>query len=316
MGKLGNALHMLVLLRSRGRMKIIELAEQLEVSERMIRIYKDEFEKAGIYIHSKQGKDGGYYLDDETLTFNLGLDESEISSFLIAEEFLEKEDNYMFLKEYKRGVDKIKSVFKKNHRNNDSQYILKFSKPNVDLESERKKYFDIMNSIISRRKLKIKYFSLTSGLTERIIMPYVVVMYKGFWYCIGHCEMREEIRFFKLSRIRSYEVMEDNFEIPADFKLTDYIGHNSIFKDKLYKVKLRIKFPMSIIISERVWSEDQKIKFNKDDNSILFEATMSGLPEIKTWILSMGSYAEVIQPKGLYEEIKNEVKKLKNLYKD
>ncbi len=73
---------------------------------------------------------------------------------------------------------------------------------------------------------------------------------------------------------------------------------------------------MSIIVSERIWSEDQKITFNQKDNSILFEATMSGLPEIKTWILSMGSYAEIIQPKGLYEEIKNEVKKLKNLYKD
>ncbi|MCL0067497.1 WYL domain-containing protein [Peptococcaceae bacterium] len=244
------------------------------------------------------------------------MNEEEMFSFLAAEKFLEKDDNYIFLKAYKRGIEKIKSVFDKINEDCESQYILKFSRPNVDMEKERKKYFDILNSIISRRKLKIKYFSLTSGLTERIIMPYVVVMYKGFWYCIGHCEMREEIRFFKLSRIRSYEVMEDNFEIPADFKLTDYIGHNSIFKDKLYKVKLRIKFPMSIIISERIWSEDQKIKFNKDDNSILFEATMSGLPEIKTWILSMGSYAEVIQPKGLYEEIKNEVKKLKNLYKD
>lgn len=315
MSKLSNCLRMLILLKSRGEMKIKELAEILEVSERTIREYKNELEKARIYLLSEPGKNGGYYLDNNSFIFNLSLEEAEISSFLMAKEFLEKEDNFMFLKEYERGLDKIKAALERRYDDSDSQHIIKVSRPNIDLENEKKKYLDINSSIISRNKLKIDYFSINSGLAERIIRPYALFMYKGFWYCIGYCEMRGEIRDFKLSRIKSYELLKDTFDKPIDFKLSDYLGHNSIFKDKLYNIKLKIRFPMSIIVSERIWSENQKIIFNQEDNSILFEAVMTGLPEIKTWILSMGSYVEILEPKELKEEIKEEVKKLKDLYK-
>ncbi|WP_069650793.1 helix-turn-helix transcriptional regulator [Caloranaerobacter ferrireducens] len=315
MSKISNCLRMLILLKSRGKMKIKELAEILEVSERTIREYKNELEKARIYLLSEPGKNGGYYLDKNSFIFNLDLEEAEISSFLMAKEFLEKEDNFMFLKEYERGLDKIKAALERRYDDSESQHIIKVSRPNIDLENEKKKYLDISSSIISRNKLKINYFSINSGLAERIIRPYTLFMYKGFWYCIGYCELRREIRDFKLSRIKSYELLNDTFDKPIDFKLSDYLGHNSIFKDKLYSIKLKIKFPMSIIVSERIWSENQKIIFNQEDNSILFEATMSGLPEIKSWILSMGSCVEILEPKELKEEIKEEVKNLKDLYK-
>ncbi|WP_427340543.1 helix-turn-helix transcriptional regulator [Caloranaerobacter sp. DY30410] len=315
MSKLSNCLRMLILLKSRGKMKIKELAEILEVSERTIREYKNELEKARIYLLSESGKNGGYYLDKNSFIFNLDLEEAEISSFLMAKEFLEKEDNFMFLKEYESGLDKIKAALERRYDDGESQYIVKVSRPNIDLENEKKKYLDISSSIISRNKLKINYFSINSGLVERIIRPYALFMYKGFWYCIGYCELRGEIRDFKLSRIKSYELLKDTFDKPIDFKLSDYLGHNSIFKDKLYNIKLKIRSPMSIIVSERIWSENQKIVFNQEDNSILFEATMSGLPEIKSWILSMGSCVEILEPEELKEEIKDEVKKLKDLYK-
>lgn len=47
---------MIELLHGRGKMKISELAAELEVKERMIRIYRDELEKAGIYVESERGR--------------------------------------------------------------------------------------------------------------------------------------------------------------------------------------------------------------------------------------------------------------------
>jgi predicted DNA-binding transcriptional regulator YafY len=42
-----------------------ELSEKLEVSTRMIRVYKDEIEKAGIYIETIKGPYGGYVLNQD-----------------------------------------------------------------------------------------------------------------------------------------------------------------------------------------------------------------------------------------------------------
>ena len=63
MSKLSNALSMIEYLSSGRKYSINELAEKLEVSPRMIRVYKNEIEMAGIYIDTIKGPYGGYILN-------------------------------------------------------------------------------------------------------------------------------------------------------------------------------------------------------------------------------------------------------------
>lgn len=313
MSKLSNCIRMLILLKSKGKMKIKELAESLEVSERMVRVYKDELEKAGIYLLSERGQDGGYYLDESSFLFNLNLKEEELFSLQIAKDFLEKNDNFVMLKEYEKALHKINAATEFKKKEDKVQYFIRDSRTNANLDFEKKKYIDISSAIISGNKIKINYFSLNSKLAERIIRPYSLLIYKGFWYCIGYCELKNEIRDFKLLRIKQYKILDEKFEKPKNFNVKEYIGTNSIFNDRTYKVKLKIKYPTSIIVSEKVWGENQKVTFN-DDLSILFKAEMTGKPEIISWLLSMGSSVTIIEPEEIRNEIKKEVEKLKGLY--
>ncbi len=63
MSKISNVLTMIEYLSSGRKYSITELSEKLEVSPRMIRVYKDEIEKAGIYIDTIKGPYGGYVLN-------------------------------------------------------------------------------------------------------------------------------------------------------------------------------------------------------------------------------------------------------------
>lgn len=63
MSKISNVLMMLEYLSTGKKYSIEELSDKLEVSPRMIRIYKDELEKAGIYIDTIKGPYGGYVLN-------------------------------------------------------------------------------------------------------------------------------------------------------------------------------------------------------------------------------------------------------------
>lgn len=65
MSKLSNTITMLRLLQNGRKYSIKELSEQLEVSPRMIRNYKEELELAGIFIESLRGPYGGYYLNQD-----------------------------------------------------------------------------------------------------------------------------------------------------------------------------------------------------------------------------------------------------------
>ena len=63
MSKVSNAITLLELLQSGRKYSINELSTILEVSERMIRAYKEDLEKAGIYIDTIKGPYGGYVLN-------------------------------------------------------------------------------------------------------------------------------------------------------------------------------------------------------------------------------------------------------------
>lgn len=63
MSKISNVLLMIEYLSSGRKYSIKELSEKLEVSPRMIRVYKDEIEASGIYIDTLKGPYGGYVLN-------------------------------------------------------------------------------------------------------------------------------------------------------------------------------------------------------------------------------------------------------------
>ncbi|MCW6068523.1 WYL domain-containing transcriptional regulator [Clostridium sporogenes] len=316
MSKVGNVFKMLILLKSRGKMKINDIARELEVSERQVRRYKNDLEQAGIYIKYTSGKYGGYEYDEKDYLLELNLTEEENSVLFMALEQL-KYDNFIGYKDFELIVDKIN--FLKETENNksvaDVKYFVKNIKVNCNYEREKKIWIDINAAIITRNKIKIKYNSLNTGEKERIVRPYAVFQYKGSMYFVGYCELRQKIREFKISRIMSYEILSEKFERTYNFNFKEYMQDCfGIFKDEEIELKLKIKYPMSQIVKEKIWSDNQEI-IDIEDKSIIFKAKLRGITEIKSWILSMGQSVEVIAPSSLKRNVENEIEEMIKIYK-
>ncbi len=318
MGSIANTIKLYLILQSKGKVKIKELAEELEVDERTIRRYKDELEQANIYIDSEPGRYGGYYLYNDNYLMGLTLSQEEYLALMMINEELSR-SNHVVSRDYNSAIEKISVVYNVHHHNatgtNFSNYTVKKSKSNVNISEERKKLIDIHAAALTRNKVKIKYYSLSSGLSERIVHPYATIQYKGDLYFAGYCEKRQEIRDFKLCRIREYTVLDSKFPKNDNFNLEEYMKNCiGIIKGEKIDLKIQIFFPMAQIVKEKIFVDNQKITEYKDEGYIIYEATMEGLEEIKSWILSMGSYAKVLEPKFLQDEIKDEIKKIINIY--
>lgn len=314
MSKCSNVLMMLMLMRSRKKMKIEELADKLGVSKRMVREYKKELEELGIWIGSTRGRYGGYFIERDNNIYNLGVDEEDYSVLKMVEGYLKQEDSTLS-KDYEMILDKIKSTFNYDLNDNKLETYIMPARPNVDESLEREKYVDIREAVLESKKVRINYFSLSSGLKERVLQSYGIYTYQGFWYLVAYCELSKAIRDFKLVRIRKWEVLDDTFEKPNHFSLRDYFsGCIGLIKDEdRYEVMLKIDFPTSIKVSERNWVENQIITFN-DDNSIIFEAVMTGMDDIVHWVLSLGSAVEVLEPVELRERVREAAQKVWECY--
>ncbi|NEZ49547.1 WYL domain-containing protein [Clostridium botulinum] len=161
----------------------------------------------------------------------------------------------------------------------------------------------------------MKYRSSNKIVKERVVHPYKIFQYKSSIYLLAYCEYREEIRYFKLSRIEKFSILKEKFKINQELNLeidSDCLG---IFEGKEVNFKIEIKYPIAQTIKERIWGQNQVIVENESNNSIIFEAKMKDTEETKTWILGMGSSAVVLEPAEFVNKIKNELQETTKLYK-
>jgi predicted DNA-binding transcriptional regulator YafY len=110
------------------------------------------------------------------------------------------------------------------------------------------------------------------------------------------------------------EIMKERFEIPEDFSLSEFLKVPfGLFHGKPITVKLIFDKELSDYIQKRAWHPSQKIKELKDGR-LLLSMTASGKEEIKAWIFGFGPKAEVLSPKSLREEIKEDISKTLAFY--
>jgi len=296
-------------------MGVEEIARELEVSPRMVKEYKNDLEKAGIYIGSKLGRYGGYYIENKRSLDGLSLTQEELSALKMAKESI-RSGKYHYSTKFETLVSKILNV---QGHGEEVHYHNKTTSESEDvIQKEKRAWIDINLAIHNKKKIKMSYKSLKETgveIKERTVDPYGVFDYKGATYFYGYCNSAKDIRFFKLSRIMEYEITKETFDIKVDYNFDEVMDKSfGIYTDDVIDLKLKVYYPMSEIIREKQICKGQRIR-EIDDKTILFEAKMRGYTEIKTWVMGMGSSVEVLEPVGLKEDIQKEVEKIIALYK-
>lgn len=201
MSKIANMLNMVQILKDGKIHSLQSLAKELEVSVRMIRQYKVELEQTGIYIGSNTGKYGGYKLEQELNQIDIGLTQKEIN---ILEDRTLKLDN----KEEKDILLKIKEAYNKNKQKQDVKKLKNIQEQGEELTEI---YQAVRKAINEKRKMKITFYSVNSGITKRIIHPAELFEYLDDWYIAAFCELRNEIRLFKLEDIKEYKLLDEKY---------------------------------------------------------------------------------------------------------
>lgn len=78
-------------------------------------------------------------------------------------------------------------------------------------ESNEELYLIMKKAIRDRKKCLIKYNSETK-ITNRVIHPAELFKYLNDWYIVGFCELRKEIRTFKLKNLIEYKILDEKYE--------------------------------------------------------------------------------------------------------
>lgn len=199
MSKISNVITFLQYLSTGKKYSIQELSKKLEVSPRMIRVYKNELEKAGIYIDTIMGPYGGYVLNQSIrmpIRKFKKKDYELLENYIIQENDQDKKEKLILLK------DKIQGVYAGS----------KQEAIELNLKEETQSKFNLLTRAIKeRKKVKILYYSYNKGENERVICPAEMFLFQDGWYVAAFCLLKNDIRHFELKRIIKYELLEEKF---------------------------------------------------------------------------------------------------------
>ena len=204
MGKVSNAITMLELLSNNRKYSIKELAERLEISERMVRVYKQDLEKAGIYIDTISGPYGGYILSNNVLLPQRGFSKYDILLLNNSYELLKTDKNFNFKKEYEELINKVNGIYKSTKKKSGSTIL--------ETTNSKDKYNTLSKAIKAKKKVLINFISLDKDAKERIIHPCNLFLYNNEWYVSAFCELRSEIRHFSFHRITEIKLLEESYK--------------------------------------------------------------------------------------------------------
>jgi predicted DNA-binding transcriptional regulator YafY len=165
---------------------------------------------------------------------------------------------------------------------------------------------ELSMAILGRTTCRISYTSFSDkNIKENSyeINPLYFFERDGGLYVFVVVTHYNNIRLLAVERIKQIDLTEKTFEWPEDFDPEELL--NKAFGlnwDESFTAKIKFPASQARYIRERKWAEQQKID-EMSDGSIILTLETSGRYDIKRWVMSFGSDAELLEPNDLRDEI-------------
>ncbi|MCM2990339.1 YafY family transcriptional regulator [Bacillus safensis] len=223
MPKVDNLLAILWMLRSDKKITAKQISEKLEMNIRTVYRYIDTLSTSGVPIISEPGHNGGYSLLNNFIKAPLFFDFEEQTSLFHAAVFAE-EAGYYGGEALKRAISKLSKHSNQEQETKVNQHITSLEVINryssISLEPSLKK---LEKAIADAYTVKILYHkSGEKQLHYRCVDPYRMIYWNNKWYVIGFCHLRNEIRSFRVDRIESLILTENQFDQQENFSARDF----------------------------------------------------------------------------------------------
>lgn len=307
-----------MLLRSGQRQTALTLAEAVEVGERTIHndlaFLRDRFNAPIVWSKSK----GYYYSDPEWRLPSISLSKGELFALTLGAKMLEVYAGSAYAEELQSAIARLAERLPEqswvNLQELAEEKVLFRAGAELNLSPEI--WHNLEIACQRHHKVKIAYYTAgRNAHSERVIDPYVLHFSRNNPYVTGYCHLRQEVRWFRVDRIKALEILDETFEIDPAFDPKDHF--ELAFQHEVGGVPTSISIWFDAVtapyIRERRWHPTQQIE-EHPDGSLTLNFVARGLNEVKRWILFYGKGATALSPPELVELVRDEVIEMSQHY--
>jgi len=156
-------------------------------------------------------------------------------------------------------------------------------------------------------RVKLWYFVAHSRQnTQRVVEPYGLICKRHNWYLVAYCLNRQDLRVFRVDQITDiFPYASERYAYPADFSLKDFMAHSwGVINDgEVCRVRLSFNPAVANRVKNLIYHPSQVIEAELPDGGVVISFQVSGMAELKTWIMQWGEKVEVLEPDWLKADI-------------
>lgn len=175
--------------------------------------------------------------------------------------------------------------------------FLPFAPPSYAGQSEE--LDTIFHAVAELHPLECSCLETDGSWTRRRLRPYALIFYKDALHCLACDGESPEVRAHPLETIADIRcVVEERFELPADFRVEDYVqGQFGLWRcdDVAHEVVVELDATVAGSLLSRQLHPSQRVDLHPDGRARL-TLTLGDLSEVVPWVLGLGAHAEVISP--------------------
>ena len=172
----------------------------------------------------------------------------------------------------------------------------------------------VMEAMRTNAELRIDYQRYQHGQHEEhlrtfTMQSYALKVYNRRWYLLGFLKEDNDIRTIALDRVIDMETLPRKFEMPSDFDARKYFANVvGIYVGKdlpVEKVRIKVYGAQADYLRSVPLHGSQSEGRSKHGEYAEFTYRLCITPDLVTQLLAMGDKVEVLEPKGLIDNIKN-----------
>ena len=286
-----------------------DLADEHGVTERTIRRDIEALQEAGFPLYDERS-DGRKiwrlvegYKQRLTQTFSL----AELSALYFSKNLMSFLGGAPFAQDLESAFAKIREALPARSLPYLERIQDLFSArpdPWKDYSRKQDVIVNLVDATLHQKQAKIAYFSFNSRRSKSYTVdPYRLVYYHGGLYLYARAHEYGEVRTFAVERVEKIEVLEEGFNVPADFNVSEYgRGAFGITGGEPQTVEVLVEPPMAAYIRERTWHESQELE-DRPDGAVLLRMSVAPGFELKSWIKGFLPHVQVLKPSALRDEI-------------
>jgi predicted DNA-binding transcriptional regulator YafY len=131
----------------------------------------------------------------------------------------------------------------------------------------------------------LRYRSFSSVVTERMVDPYGVVYYAGYWYAIGYCHLRQGQRLFRLDRIQRVEATSETFAPPGNFDALDAVQRAIAAIPSVWQIKVWLETTLEEVQRQRLLPQ---ACFEAVELGVMLRVDVEDLPWMARFLAGLG----------------------------